>query len=37
MGKAITAKALSEDSAIASIFINWLNNLFELEFSEPQF
>ena len=28
MGQAITAKALSEDSAIASIFINWLNDLF---------
>ena len=28
MGQAITAKALSEDSAVARIFINWLNNLF---------
>lgn len=28
MGQAITAKALSNDSAIASIFITWLNNLF---------
>lgn len=28
MGQAITAKALSNDSAIASVFITWLNNLF---------
>ena len=28
MGQAITAKVLSYDSAIASIFITWLNNLF---------
>ncbi|MGC1248241.1 MAG: DUF3226 domain-containing protein, partial [Spirulinaceae cyanobacterium] len=28
MGQAITAKVLSDHSAIASIFLNWLNNLF---------
>ena len=31
MGQAITAKALSDDSAIANIFIAWLNNLFEVD------
>lgn len=30
MGQAITAKALSQDSVIASIFINWLNELFKM-------
>ena len=29
MGQAITAKALSHDSAIAGIFISWLNELFK--------
>jgi hypothetical protein len=28
MGQAITAKALSDDSAIAKKFIDWLNDLF---------
>ena len=31
MGQAITAKALSNDSETANLFINWLNNLFELQ------
>jgi hypothetical protein len=30
MGRAITAKALSADSAIAVSFVNWLNRLFNL-------
>ena len=29
MGQAITAKALSNDSTIARIFVTWLNNLFK--------
>lgn len=29
MGQAITAKALSNESAIAYIFVSWLNNLFK--------
>jgi len=35
MGKAITAKAFSKDSAIASVFIDWLNDLFDLDFPQP--
>ena len=31
MGQAITAKALSNESAIANIFVSWLNNLFQTQ------